>query len=122
MAVNGVLAGAIALFDPLKPEARGVVAALQQRGIKCHLVTGDNRRTARAIAARLAITSVTAECLPAGKAAVVKVRGCLLHPMPNRFCTCLLCRDTAATCRSFCSALVGADCCLSPFLSYPVRS
>ena len=66
-------AAAVALFDPLKPEARGVVAALQQRGVTCHLVTGDNRRTARAIAARLAITSVTAESLPAGKAAVVKV-------------------------------------------------
>lgn len=76
VAVNGVLAAAIALFDPLKPEARGVVAALLQRGIKCHLVTGDNRRTARAIAARLAITSITAECLPAGKAAVVKARTC----------------------------------------------
>ena len=76
VAVNGVVAAAIALFDPLKPEARGVIAALQQRGVKCHLVTGDNQRTAQAIAARLAITNVTAETLPAGKAAVVKARDC----------------------------------------------
>ena len=74
--MNGVVAAAIALFDPLKPEARGVIAALQQRGVKCHLVTGDNQRTAHAIAARLAITNVTAESLPAGKAAVVKARDC----------------------------------------------
>lgn len=75
VALNGNLVATIALFDPPKAEARGVMAALQQRGLTCHLVTGDNRRTANAIALRLAISRVTAECLPTGKAALIKARG-----------------------------------------------
>ena len=73
VALDGRLAATVALFDPLKAEARGVVAALHRRGVTCHLVTGDNRRTAAAIASRLAISHVTAECLPAGKAALIRV-------------------------------------------------
>ena len=67
------LAGVLAIKDPLKPEARGVVAALHQAGMACHLVTGDNWRTARSIAEQLGIINVTAECLPAGKAEKIKV-------------------------------------------------
>ncbi|KAL3154215.1 hypothetical protein ABBQ32_013720 [Trebouxia sp. C0010 RCD-2024] len=66
------LAGVLAIKDPLKPEARGVVAALHQAGMACHLVTGDNWRTARSIAEQLGIINVTAECLPAGKAEKIK--------------------------------------------------
>ena len=74
VAVSGRIAAALAIADPLKPEARGVVAALARRGLAVHLVTGDNWRTARAVASQLAIINVTAECLPANKAAKIRVR------------------------------------------------
>ena len=74
--VGEALAGVLAIKDPLKPEARGVVAALHQAGMACHLVTGDNWRTARSIAEQLGIINVTAECLPAGKAEKIKVTDC----------------------------------------------
>jgi haloacid dehalogenase-like hydrolase len=43
VAVEGRLAAAVSLFDPVKPEARGVVTALHRAGLQCHLLTGDNR-------------------------------------------------------------------------------
>lgn len=71
--VGDSVAGVLSIKDPLKPEARGVVAALHQCGMACHLVTGDNWRTARSIAEQLGIINVTAECLPANKAEKIKV-------------------------------------------------
>ena len=71
--VGDSVAGVLSIKDPLKPEARGVVAALHQMGMACHLVTGDNWRTARSIAEQLGIINVTAECLPANKAEKIKV-------------------------------------------------
>ncbi|BDA40669.1 probable copper-transporting ATPase HMA5 [Coccomyxa sp. Obi] len=68
VAVGGGVCAVLAVTDPLKPEARGVVAALARRGLAVHLVTGDNWRTARAIAEQLAIINVCAECLPGAKA------------------------------------------------------
>ena len=73
VAISGAVAAVLAVADPLKPEARGVVAALAQRGLAVHLVTGDNWRTARAIAEQLAIVNVCAECLPGAKADKIKV-------------------------------------------------
>lgn len=73
VAVGASLAAVLAISDPLKPEARGVVAALHQMGITCHLVTGDNWRTARAVASRLDILNVSAECLPGGKSEKIQV-------------------------------------------------
>ncbi|KAL4446311.1 hypothetical protein ABPG77_003118 [Micractinium sp. CCAP 211/92] len=67
VAVQTTLVGVIAVMDPIKPEARGVVAALHQMGMQCVLLTGDNWRTARAIADQLGISTVFAEVLPAGK-------------------------------------------------------
>lgn len=64
----------IAIFsvmDPIKPESRGVVAALHQMKLKCALLTGDNWRTARAVASQLGITLIHAEVLPGGKVDVV---------------------------------------------------
>ncbi len=78
VAISGSIVAVLAVTDPLKPEARGVVAALAQRGLAVHLVTGDNWRTARAIAEQLAIVNVCAECLPGAKADKIKV--------PRRFC------------------------------------
>lgn len=72
VAVQQTLVGIIAVMDPIKPEARGVVAALHQMGMKCVLLTGDNWRTARAIADQLGISEVSAEVMPAGKVAKVK--------------------------------------------------
>lgn len=50
----------------------GVVTALRNMGLQCHLVTGDNWRTARIVADQLGIINVQAEVLPAGKADVVR--------------------------------------------------
>lgn len=70
-ALDGRLAAIIAVSDPLKPESAGVVAALKQAGLRVVMVTGDNRRTADAIARVLGIDEVVAEVLPDGKAEVV---------------------------------------------------
>ena len=76
VAVGSTLAAVLAISDPIKPEARGVVAALSQRGMTCHMVTGDNWRVARAISSQLGIINVSAECLPAAKAAKIRVWLC----------------------------------------------
>lgn len=74
LALGQVPVAALAVCDPLKPEAAAVVAALAARGLAVHLLTGDNWRTARAVASTLGIprAHVAAEVLPAGKAAVVR--------------------------------------------------
>jgi len=69
--VNGSVAAVFAISDALKPEAAGVTVALRRMGIEVHMLTGDNWRTAEAMAQRLGITSVAAEVLPGGKADVV---------------------------------------------------
>ncbi len=61
----------LAVADPLKATAAAVVASLQARGVAVAMITGDNRRTAEAIARRAGIDSVQAEILPDGKAAAV---------------------------------------------------
>ncbi len=71
--LQNTLLGALAVMDPIKPEARGVVASLHHLGMQCMMVTGDNWRTARAIADQLGIINVVAEVLPAGKVSKIKV-------------------------------------------------
>lgn len=66
------LAGVVAVADTLKPEAREAVAALRQEGIAVVLLTGDNERTAKAIAREVGIDRVIAEVLPGDKARVVQ--------------------------------------------------
>ena len=51
----GILCGVIVIADQLKPEASGTVIALRQMGIKVCMLTGDNRRTANAIAERVCL-------------------------------------------------------------------
>ena len=65
------LLGLFAFGDTLKPGAAEAVAALQARGIRTHLISGDNRGSANAVAAQLGIDDVHAEVLPADKAAEV---------------------------------------------------
>ena len=69
---DGRVAGLIALADTLKPEAREVVAALQRGGVAVVMLTGDNRRTAAAIARQLGVARVEAEVQPQHKAEVVR--------------------------------------------------
>jgi Cu+-exporting ATPase len=68
---DGKLAGVIAVADTLKPEAKEAIAALRQERIEVILLTGDNQRTANAIARELGIETVIAEVLPADKARVI---------------------------------------------------
>ncbi|MEO5362868.1 MAG: heavy metal translocating P-type ATPase [Magnetococcus sp. DMHC-8] len=70
-AVAGRAVGVLAIADTLRPGSRATVAALQQAGIQVALLTGDNRRTAQAIAAQLGITHLLAEVLPGDKAAEI---------------------------------------------------
>ncbi|KAF6780206.1 hypothetical protein AHF37_00356 [Paragonimus kellicotti] len=71
-AINYRLIGLVSIEDPVKPEAALAVAALRHRGIRVGLLTGDNCRTATAIARQVGIRDVYADVLPAHKAAEVK--------------------------------------------------
>ncbi len=72
VAINGQLAALLAVADPLKPTTRDAIRSLHDRGMKVVMVTGDNRRTAEAIAKELAIDEVVAEVMPEDKVRAVK--------------------------------------------------
>ena len=77
-AIDGRLAAIIAVADPVKPTTPATIAALHAMGLKVAMITGDNRRTAEAIAKRLGIDEVVSEVLPEGKVAAIarlKARG-----------------------------------------------
>ena len=69
---DGEIAGLIGIRDELRPESAETVRLLQDAGIGITMLTGDNERTARVIAAQAGITDVRAERLPADKAAVIE--------------------------------------------------
>ena len=72
LGIDGEVVGIIALADTLKPDAKEVLEELHRMGIKAVMLTGDNRRTAEAIAKEVGIDRVLAEVLPEHKAQEVK--------------------------------------------------
>ncbi|HDS1509468.1 MULTISPECIES: heavy metal translocating P-type ATPase [Stenotrophomonas] len=71
-AIDGRLAAIIAVADPIKSSTPVAIAALHQLGLKVAMITGDNARTAQAIAKQLGIDEVVAEVLPEGKVEAVR--------------------------------------------------
>ena len=67
VAIDQKLAAIIAVADPIKDTTYATIAGLHQLGLKVAMITGDNRHTAQAIAAKLHIDQVVAEVLPDGK-------------------------------------------------------
>ncbi|MFW1744751.1 heavy metal translocating P-type ATPase [Acinetobacter guillouiae] len=72
VAIQGKLAAIIAVADPIKSTTPSAIKALHQLGLKVAMVTGDNARTAQAIARQLGIDEVIAEVLPEGKVKAVQ--------------------------------------------------
>jgi Cu+-exporting ATPase len=72
MAVNGKLAGVIAVADPIKSSTRAALDDLRRDGLRIVMLTGDNEATARAVANKLGIQEVEADVLPEDKNRIIK--------------------------------------------------
>lgn len=72
LAVDGRMAGIIAVADTIKEHSAGAIRELQNMGITVYMITGDNKRTAQAIASQVGISNVLAEVLPENKAREVE--------------------------------------------------
>jgi Cu+-exporting ATPase len=72
VAVDGRLAGIVAVADPVKATTAEAIRALHQTGLRIIMATGDNERTARAVAAKLGIDEVRADMLPESKQKLIE--------------------------------------------------
>ena len=72
VAVDGKLAGVLAVADPIKDSTPAAIEALRKEGLAIVMLTGDNEKTARAVAGQLGIDNVIAGVLPADKKAAVE--------------------------------------------------
>jgi Cu+-exporting ATPase len=72
LAVDGKVAGLLAIADPIKTTTPEALKKLAADGLRVLMLTGDNRTTAEAVARRLGITEVEAEVLPDQKSAIVE--------------------------------------------------
>ena len=72
VALDGKFAGIIAIADPIKEGSRAAIEKLHSLGLEVAMLTGDNEKTARAIARQVGIERVFAEVLPDGKAAKIQ--------------------------------------------------
>ncbi len=101
MAEDGKLAGMLAIEDPLRKEAVSVIAKLKEEGFtRVVMLTGDDERTARAIAARAGISEFRAQVLPSDKADVVK-------ELTEKGCKVLMVGDGINDAPALSQALVG---------------
>lgn len=71
LAADGTLAGIVAVADPIKPSTAEAIRLLHEQGLRIIMATGDNARTARAIAGHLGIDEVRAGVLPEDKKALI---------------------------------------------------
>jgi len=71
LASDGIIQGIIAVADPIKDGSKAAIARMQALGLKVVMLTGDNRKTAGAVAAQVGITDVFAEVMPEDKDAKV---------------------------------------------------
>ena len=72
LAVDDRVAGLVGVADPIKSTTEEAIRFLHEEGIRIVMLTGDNRKTAEAVAAKLAIDQVQAEVLPDQKATIIK--------------------------------------------------
>lgn len=72
LSLDGILSGIIAVADQIKDTSLEAIKELQKMGLEVYMITGDNERTARAIAKEVGITKILADVLPENKAEAVE--------------------------------------------------